>query len=640
MTRTQLNVNKKLSNCNIGFPNEKTRLINNAADLLSVQSDRGRVIPTDSKSDFTQNSSKSRNSSYESFRISHLIFAIIFGCIVVIAIVLMIIVLWSSHPRVKTPLGIIEGHYKISSEGRRFEAYEGIPYGQPPIKEHRFRIPRPVTSWKGVRMAKKFGSPCYRWGPIPAVRGPKDAAKDSEDCLYLNVYSPITDHRKLTGRRTDLLPVIVFIHGGAFRSGSGMQYGPEYLLNEDVVLVTINYRLGPLGFLSTEDHVVPGNMGLKDQVVALRWVQDNIKSFGGNPKKVTIVGHSAGGVSVHYHYLTNITKGLFHNGISLSGTALNCWAQTENSLNKTKQLAANLGCPDSTVEDMIDCLRGQSAHNITYGAADFTPWLDNPFTPFGPVVEKGGSEFTFIDKPPIEVINTRQAQDLPWITGVVSEDGLFPGAEFVANKTRLKDLNENWLAYAPHLLDYNFTIPLKDQNGISTLIRKSYLGNRAIDSSTVNDTVRMMSDRLFGYHAAEAARLQARAGNSVLFYYFSYRGTYSFSQWFSSTDQNFGVCHGDDLAYVMHSFFNATTTKRDREMQKVLVKLWVSFASKSKPNVHWPTINSETDDFYYLYIAGPQNLSIERTRDFGRESFWHSIGFNENILPTTTTTAN
>ncbi|XP_046744931.1 venom carboxylesterase-6-like [Diprion similis] len=640
MTRTQFSVKKKLSSYDEGFPNEKTHLINNGANLSSIQSDVRRLILTDSnKSGFTQNSSKLKNKYCKSQWIPHLILTIILGCIFVIAVVLIRTALWHSHPRVTTPLGIIEGQYKISSKGRRFEAYEGIPYGQPPIKEQRFRVPRPITSWKGVLMAKNFGPPCYRYGPIPAVRGPKDAAKDSEDCLYLNVYSAITDHRRLTGRRTDLLAVIVFIHGGAFRSGSGMQYGPDYLLNEDTILVTINYRLGPLGFLSTEDHVVPGNMGLKDQVVALRWVHDNIKSFGGDPKKVTIIGHSAGGVSVHYHYLTNITKGLFHSGISLSGTALNCWAQTENSLNKTKQLATKLGCPNSTVENMIDCLRGKSAHDITYGAADFTPWLDNPFTPFGPVVEKGGGEFTFIDKPPIEVINTGQAQDIPWITGVVSEEGLFPGAEFVANKTRLEDLNENWLEYAPHLLDYNFTIPLRDQNEISTLIRQSYLGDKAIDSDSVNHTVRMMSDRLFNYHAAEAARLQARAGNTVSFYYFSYRGTYSFSEWFSKNTQNFGVSHGDDIAYVLKSFFDATTTEQDREMQKVLIELWVSFARKSVPQVgvHWPTVNSKTDDFDYLHIAGPESLSIERTRNFGRESFWLSIGFNENILPTKTT---
>ncbi|NP_001295468.1 venom carboxylesterase-6-like precursor [Athalia rosae] len=533
-----------------------------------------------------------------------------------------------SLPKVVTSLGIIEGYFKTSNAGRKYEAYEGIPYARPPVGEHRFKVPKSISSWTGTLMAKKYSSLCLQYNHFPL--DPNNRVEGSEDCLYLNVYAAI----KTQSSKNDLLPVIFYIHGGAFTFGSGIFYGSKYLLDNDVIFVTINYRLGPLGFLSTEDETVPGNMGLKDQSMALRWVKDNILYFGGDPEKITIFGQSAGGASVHYHYMSKLSAGLFRGGWSLSGCALECWPQTEGALEKAKKLANIVGCPSDNVKTMVKCLRSRPAHGIVQAVGNFMPWLYNPYTPFGPVVEKGGSDgTTFIDRSPIEIINSGDIMDVPWITGITSEEGLYPAADFVGNEKLLEELRNNWETFAPHLLDFNWTIPKTDHAKVANLIKEHYLGSSPIGKSTVNRLVQMIGDRLFVYDSEEAARLQARVTRSpVRYYYFTYRGAHSLSEEMSGTTEDFGVSHADDLAYVIDVLFDSSTTQKDRDMQKLLGNLWVSFATKGSPDlgIEWPKVSPTSNAFPYLYIAGPTEIEIKDTLEIGEKKFWRSIDFREN----------
>ncbi|KAL6428893.1 hypothetical protein ACFW04_008014 [Cataglyphis niger] len=213
-------------------------------------------------------------------------------------------------PRVKIPLGGLKGYYKISQNGRKYEAYEGIPYALPPIGKLRFKPPRQIPAWIGELSATKFGSPCIQYSQQP--QDPTDKVEGAEDCLYLNIYVPVREKAE----NNISMPVLFWIHGGAFQFGSGMLYNAKYLMDSDVIFVTINYRIGPMGFLSTEDEVIPGNMGLKDQNMALRWISENIEWFDGDSNRVTLVGLSAGGASVHYHYLSKMSAGLFREFIA------------------------------------------------------------------------------------------------------------------------------------------------------------------------------------------------------------------------------------------------------------------------------------------------------------------------------------
>ncbi|KAF5304024.1 hypothetical protein FQA39_LY01809 [Lamprigera yunnana] len=222
-------------------------------------------------------------------------------------------------PTADTTSGKVKGYYKYSYGKRQFAAFEGIPYIKQPLGDLRFEEPQNPDSWSGVFEATKTYN-CIQKFPTYPISG-------EEDCIYLNVYvprpQPIPDEN---------LDVIVYIHGGAFIAGNCDEGGPGFIMDKDVVYVNFNYRIGILGFLSTGDSEIPGNYGLKDQVFALKWVRDNIRYFGGNPNSVTLAGMSAGAASVHYQYFSPLSKGLFHRGYSLSGTAFAPWTLLNNPL--------------------------------------------------------------------------------------------------------------------------------------------------------------------------------------------------------------------------------------------------------------------------------------------------------------------
>lgn len=187
-----------------------------------------------------------------------------------------------------------------------------------------------------------------------------------EDCLHLNIYVP----ENITGNWP--IPVIAFIYGGAFQVFGLSDSAANHFMDKNVIFVTFNYRLGILGFLSTEDDVVSGNMGLKDQALALKWIKENIEAFGGDPNKITITGISAGGASVHYHYLSPMSAGLFRNGISLSGTALMPWPLAKNSRKKAFKLGELMNCNTSDTNAMIQCLRSKDAKTLLEAETNFT----------------------------------------------------------------------------------------------------------------------------------------------------------------------------------------------------------------------------------------------------------------------------
>ncbi|XP_076755888.1 juvenile hormone esterase [Xylocopa sonorina] len=541
---------------------------------------------------------------------------------------------WSSEdaPRVRTPLGAVKGYYKLSHNGRQYEAYEGIPYALPPTGKLRFKPPQRLPPWMGELSATKFGSPCLQYSHLTVV--PDEKVEGAEDCLYLNIYVPVD--RRTNGQS---LPVIFWIHGGAFQFGSGMHMGAKYLMDRDVILVTFNYRLGMLGFLSTEDEAIPGNMGLKDQSMALRWVSENIEWFGGDPKKVTLIGLSAGGASVHYHYLSPMSAGLFQGGISISGTALNCWTQTENALEKAKQLGALMGCPTLNIRDMVRCLRYRPGRVVVQALDEFLKFYYNPFTPFGPVPEKFGDE-PFIDRTPAEIISSGDVHDIPWVTGVTSEEGLYPVADFIAKPEALKKLEDNWDLLAPHFLDYNYTLPKEKHVEVARLIKNHYFGSKKIDQTTMKPLIQVASDRFFIADSEKAARLQAKVNQQpVWYYYYTYRGAQSLSDVMSGTTVNYGVSHGDDAYFVVDTIFiDPTKTSNDIKMQNILIDLWVSFATNGVPNVanaQWPRLNPNEKQLHYLHITGPEKISMDSATNFGNKDFWNSINFNENVLNTT-----
>ncbi|XP_037079061.1 cocaine esterase-like [Pollicipes pollicipes] len=217
-----------------------------------------------------------------------------------------------SRPLVATREGIVRGVARRSAAGGLFFGFKGIPYARAPLGPLRFQPPQRHPGWADVLDGLKHGRTCLQYNAFKS-----NSLEGDEDCLFANVYTP---QLPALERAVGGLPVMVFIHAGGFTMGSGDEeiYGPNYFMDEAVVLVTFNYRLGSFGFFTTRDKNAPGNYGLLDQVMLLQGVRDNIARFGGDPATVTVFGTSAGGASVSLLVLSPLAKGLFHHAISQS----------------------------------------------------------------------------------------------------------------------------------------------------------------------------------------------------------------------------------------------------------------------------------------------------------------------------------
>lgn len=288
--------------------------------------------------------------------------------------------------RVQTRNGRLEGERRGSHV-----AYRGIPYAEPPIGERRFRAPEPAESWSGVRLAHRFG-PCAPQGgsdtPYMAAQG-----EQSEDCLYLNVYTPSHADHAGQGKR----PVLFWIHGGGFTLGSAsseLYDGGPLCERGDVVVVTINYRLGALGYLYLGAHAgaefgASSNLGQLDQIAALEWVRDNIEAFGGDPDNVTIFGESAGSMAVCTLLVMPAARGLFQRAIAQSGASLDVMTP-DFAARVTSLVLANLGIPEAEAGRLRDVEASQlvAAQNVPelrkLGRIGYSPVLDPATLPLHP----------------------------------------------------------------------------------------------------------------------------------------------------------------------------------------------------------------------------------------------------------------
>ena len=278
--------------------------------------------------------------------------------------------------------GLMTSYTNLSGQFQSVSKFLGVPFAAPPIGELRFKAPRPPKEWKpSVLQTKKHGNICWQGKGFEFfTRLFAHSFSYSEDCLYLDVYSPNVSLS---------LPVMVYIHGGGYEAGTAITYPSDILALQGVVVVVIQYRLGPFGFLTTGDSISPGNFGMLDQVEALKWVKDNIKNFGGNPSKVTIFGASAGGTSVSLHLMSPLSRNLFHQAIAESGVDLSPFAiqPTSIGLHSAKELAQNLGCPKGDHSAMVACIRDRNATDIQK-ASESLSLLFIDYLRWAPVVDK------------------------------------------------------------------------------------------------------------------------------------------------------------------------------------------------------------------------------------------------------------
>ncbi|XP_043683852.1 venom carboxylesterase-6-like [Vespula pensylvanica] len=539
-------------------------------------------------------------------------------------------------PKVQIKNGTLIGSFMRTRNQRKFAGFRGIPYALPPLGKLRFEPPQPMTSWKGTLDARNDASICTQRN----IYTHQEEIVGSEDCLYLNVYTPKVPNTNEEKNPRHNFPVMVWFHGGGWVTGAGHSefYGPKFFLDHNVVLVTLNFRLGPLGFLSTEDLVSPGNQGLKDQVQVLRWINENIAAFGGDPNRVTIFGESAGGASVHYHMTSNLSKGLFQRAISQSGNAHCPWTLTRpgEAKRKAETIGKLFNCPTDDSMAMINCLKTKDASDIIGTDRTFQEFDYCPMIPFRPVIEPDHSN-AFITKDPIVSTKIGTVLDIPWMTGVTSEEGSLrvPSLYTLHDGELIKKMNDDFPNVAPLTLLHGETCPDHLRDIISHAIREFYFKGNPIDNSTRFQVIDMYSDAWFNHCTRTSIRDFYRTQSSpIYYYYFSYKGSASFSKIFGDDSMDYGVTHADDLQYLFpvgeQLFPDVPLSKEDHKMIDIMTLLWFNFAKSGNPTPEitetitekWKPVKSESLEYYRISNS---ILSMSDDLHPERRKFWDNL---------------
>lgn len=528
---------------------------------------------------------------------------------------------------VKTKNGIIDGTFQQSRNGRNYSAFLGIPYGKAPVGDLRFKNPQPSEKWSGIREAKSFGSSC-----LHTLFGIKTIGE--EDCLFLNVYSPLLEFSE--NMKNNSLPVMVYLYGGIFFFGGSDNYEATYFLDKDVIFVTVNYRQGILGFLTTADSEASGNFGLKDQRLALKWVQENIEFFGGDKNRVTLFGISSGSASVHFHTLSKSTDGLFHQYILQSGSALSNWAYRDSSkiFQTVKKIANFVSCPTESTKSLMNCLRKIDANDLLFWSNIVGLFVRNAELAWVPTNESPDSEETFLTDNPENLME--QMKDLPFISGVTENEGLF----FISAIHSLEPVYNLIKKFLKKLIIDDAVYLRNTKKTFPTDVYKFYFNNsHPLDKKTKLDIyTNILSDGMFIYPQIKILdQIAPRIKNPAYFYNYGYRGDIPNFSNFLSAD-NFGVGHGSEIIFLFpYEYFlikrtDADFSTTDRCISKLLVDLWTSFAANGKPTSEylqspniWKPYNTENSS--YLQIGDEiDNMkpSVKLSSNFQTErmNFW------------------
>lgn len=501
--------------------------------------------------------------------------------------------------------------------------FEGMRYAAPPLGDLRFADPVPYTELHTeVWNATKPGSECIQ------KHETKSLVHGSEDCLFVNVYAQ-------KPYREAMLPVVVHIHGGGFIYGAGSDYGPGQLLNRKVVFVTFNYRLGIMGFLSAGATGMTGNMGLKDQVVALEWIQENIKAFGGDPDNVTIVGWSAGAAGVQFHYISPMSERLFARGIAHSGSMFNHWAWQSSPEWRFNVVSLKVGCvlDEYPFTKRIQCLKNVPAEKLVELTTDplFQPFEGNPFNPFGVVLERGSN--AFIREYPEETIAKGQVQKLPLIISGVRNEGYYPGAEFLANPEIFAQIDAQFDEVLSSILHFPAFSDTKNQAlGITKGIRARYLGKVPVREETFEYFVKILTDYLY-LTGFQQAIDQLSPITTTYVYGFDYKTAYGFGEAISHRNHTKGIAHGEDIVLIYDTDIrhDRPFTLEEQDVMSQLLDIYESFAYTGVPEIRGMRLKptNSTTAITFTHIKGPHNFSSVTTNldRFTDKAFWNRIQF-------------
>lgn len=421
------------------------------------------------------------------------------------------------------------------------------------------QAPVPIENWREPLN-------CLNEPPVPcafnSTNGIAYDQRSRESCLFLNIYTRHRPHPYPKSRNEQLRPVMVYIYGGAFTYGSIEEafLRPDFLLRTDIVLVTFNYRIGALGFLSVEDPEAeaPGNAGLKDQALALRWVHDNIANFGGDPERVTAFGQDAGAASVHFHMLSDMSRGLFQRAILQSGTALCQWAlrRPQPKRNLPAKLAHRLGWSgDGGVQEMMRVLRDALPSDLVRAQHFASAWDKQTGYQevFLPVVEPYESETCFLSKAAEELAPLAWGNSIPLLIGCNAEEGKVFYNDWDEEHKMFE--NADWFVNTLPLNTH--TLNERRRYELAALLMQEYYGEVLPTVENRHIFAQLQGDKCFwhGCWKTIRARLAAGASDNTFLYRFSFITLKNRFMAYKAPSMEDGAIHSEELMYLFKQFF-------------------------------------------------------------------------------------
>uniref|UniRef100_A0A8C4WQB6 Carboxylic ester hydrolase n=1 Tax=Gopherus evgoodei TaxID=1825980 RepID=A0A8C4WQB6_9SAUR len=507
------------------------------------------------------------------------------------------------QPEVATKYGRLKGKWvTVKGTDRLTNVFLGISSAKPPVGALRFSPPQPAEPWISVRDATSFPPACLQDQAMLEKFEEIFSTKQlnfsiSEDCLYLNIYTPAHSNEKAK------LPVLVWIHGGALLMGGASMYdGSALSAYENLVVVTIQYRLGITGFFSTGDEHAHGNWGFLDQVAALQWIQENIKHFGGDPGSVTIFGESAGGVSVSVLVLSPLAKGLFHKAISESGVAL----LSAMFSSHPEVIAKVLIYPF-----LLAMLMEQQSYDDTSSALSVLCLIAEELTLFSLFTVTDG---VFIQKNPEELMAGKDFSAVPYIIGINNHE-YGSQSHYRPPLGWRKRLEIEIMINIPHL-----SVPAE----FVSLITDEYLGDTNNPVALRDQFLDLMEDAIFLVPAIKTSNYHRASGSPVYFYEFQHRpSSASFKPDLVKAD------HGDEMSFVFGGAFltdETDATEEEEHLSRTIMKYWANFARNGNPNgaglVEWPA-----------YDMNEQYLELNLQRKEAKKLKGNRVEFWTKTLP-------
>ena len=470
---------------------------------------------------------------------------------------------------VPTVYGSVSG---LDTESMNVKAFRGIPYAKPPVGDLRWRPPEPPNSWQRTKLANKFGLPCWQSHSENAFVWSRGIFERSEDCLYLNVW---TDSSSSSPK-----PVMVWFHGGSHTSGwgHGEIFDGTRLAELGVVIVTINYRLGPWGFLAhpllaeESDQNSSGNYGLLDKIASLKWVKDNIENFGGDPQNVTIFGQSAGSMSVCTLMASPLSKGLFHKAIGQSAACLNPFD------NDPKGFERGIDLIEQTKANTLKDLRALSNQQLINATTSSSKWRNQ---------SKITIDGWVLPEPPLQTFLNGKQAEVPLLVGSMANEGhlLFPVDENLTDNQLENYLNHEYGKQFSREFKHLYKTDLNKSPG---------LAKREINT----DHFMAYSMRLWAQFNYEKRQ--------PTFLYFMQHIPPAFQIYLAEEPdldlpegpRSAGAYHSGDLAFVFNNVgkIGLDWQKPDYDLASAISRYWTNFAKSGNPNgsqlTNWPTYDT------------------------------------------------